>query len=162
MKSASLIFSLFLSINSSAKCTGDNLEDFAPSKFTVYQTDREHKFVGKTTPLVFSKEEDELSENNKLYHISHHKDLNKACALHSTPDSTFSLKAKEDFVVKAIESNKNGYRLVLDHAKLAFIDCKGIKTMGDLRDTLEPYLTFSCKDRFKPKTLSGRLPASVR
>lgn len=163
MKYLFLSLSALLSLNMAhAKCTADKLEEFAPAKFTVYQVDREHKFVGKTTPLVFAKEEHELSESDRLYHISHKKSPNKHCSLVSLPDSTFSLKSKEEFQVTKVESNEGVLRIVLGHEKLAHIDCKGIQTMGDLRDALEPYLTFDCKQRFKPKTVNGRLPASIK
>ena len=161
MKFTILFFSIAFSLQSYAKCTGEKLEDFAPKKFMVYQVDRDHKFVGKKTPLVYQKEQEELSDSDRLYHISHNKSPNKHCSLHTNPNQTFSLKTKEHLSVKTIENNNGVYRLVLEHPTLAHIDCKGIKTMGDLRDTLDPYLTFECKDRFKPKTDNGRLPASV-
>lgn len=146
-----------------AKCTNDDISLSAPGKFIVYQTDKEHKFLDLKHPMTFEMQEGHLSQADHLYHISHGKERSKHCELYLNGDyKNYSLKGKDKFQVKKVQWINNHYVMMLDHEKLGHIDCTGVKTFGDLRDAMEPYLTFSCKDRFKASAeAGGRFPASV-
>lgn len=155
---------LIFAFQSWSKCGGRSLKEMTPSKFLIYHTDKMHKTVYSSYPVKFEVDHDELSVSETLFHISHGKKKDKLCSLNLAKDgSKFSLKQKEFLVVKSAEFKDNKFVMNLDHQKLSSIVCNGVTTMQDLKDVMEPYLMFNCKDTmaYQPAAQT-RLPASVK
>jgi hypothetical protein len=158
---------LVVSFGSFAKsCDGDNLNGVTPSKLLVYHTDKGHKTVDSTHPISFDVSHEEFSDSETLYHLSHGKSQDKTCKLYVHKDSEkFSLKQKENILVKSAEFTNGQFIMKLDHKNLSSIVCTGVKTMGDLKDVMEPYLMYNCKDKVayqRPAGTTDRLPASAK
>jgi hypothetical protein len=106
-----------------------------------------------------------VSDMEYLYELSHKKDLDKKCTLNLNKTAKpFALKQKEELIVKSASLVDKQFTMVLDHESLSSINCTGVQTLGDLKDVMEPYLSFTCKDNFAYNEIKGgalRLPASV-
>ena len=147
-------------------CTNFNAEDSAPSKITVFQTDKKHKNFDSNNQIVFNKFQEELSEDEMLYHISHRKMANKNCFLQNSDiDPSYYLMPKSEFIVKSAHMIDGSYELRVEGKNLSHLKCTGIKTLGDLKDVLEPYLTFNCKNLIKVRkevTANGTVRKTMR
>lgn len=147
-----------------AKCEGMSVKEFSPSKFTIYHTDKGHKL----TPVVFTQDEGDISDSEFLYQVSHKKNHDKKCSVVALDAKKgFTLKQKEQLIVKSAEIVGNTFVMNLNHASLKSIECTGVQTMGDIRDVVDPYLTFECRDKFayqkmKVEGVAARLPASTK
>ena len=162
---AAVVMGMVITTGAMAKCENMSLKEMTPTKFEIYHTDKGHKTASTEMPIKFELDHDELSQSETLFHISHHKKLDKSCMVHvANGEQKFTLKQKEYLYVTGASYVNDEFTMKLDHPKLSKIVCKGVSTMGDLKDTMEPYLMFACKDRlaYTKVAKTTRLPASTK
>jgi hypothetical protein len=150
-----------------AKCEGMSLNETTPSKFLVYHTDKEHKYMSATNPISYNQGAGDVSDSEYLYQVSHKKNHEKKCQIVAKEGiASFALKQKTELTITSAEMQGNKFVMNLNDEKIKSIECTGVQTLGDVKDVMDPYLTFECKNKFAwNKTKQdglARLPASVK